>query len=751
MFGKFALKQFKALNDNISDTQRAALETGTVGYEASIFAGKPDWKGLLAVPAPILTDEEQAFLDNEVEDLCTQIDDWKIRNELQDMPEDIWDFLKAKKFFGIIIPKEYGGLGFSAQAHSAIITKIGTRSGTVAANTMVPNSLGPAELLLKYGTPEQRNQYLPRLADGREVPCFSLTSPQAGSDATNQKDEGVVFKNTADGKLYIKLNWDKRYITLAPVATLLGVAFNLKDPDHLLGDKEDAGITLALIPANTPGVQKGERHHPLGAPFQCGPHQGKDVVIPVEAIIGGPKLAGQGWSMLINCLSVGRSVSLPASSAATTRLAARVTGAYSFVRNQFGMPLAKMEGVQEVLARIGGLSYMLDAARTLPLQDMDLAHQAGKEARPAVASAILKYHTTETARKVAIDAMDIFAGKGVCDGPDNPVGMMYQGVPVGITVEGANILTRSMMIFGQGAFLAHPYTLKELQAAKDNNPKAAGKLMMQHLAHVFNSAARSLVMGITNGFGSHTPHNGPDKKFYRHINRLSSAYAYAANLTMLTLQSSMAKRERTSALLGDVFSNLYLASQTLRRFNYDGRNKEDAPLMEWACKNCLYQAEQALYELVDNHPSKLARAFLKPILFPLGRRMKKPSHELDKKVAEIISTPGPSRDRLTSGMFISKDPADFIARLEKAFELAHKSYPHEQALLKEAHKGTLSQSSDHQKMVQEALQKSLIDKDTAALLIQAQEARNSVIAVDSFPAEKKQPVQARPPIQPKAA
>ncbi|TAL36094.1 MAG: acyl-CoA dehydrogenase [Alphaproteobacteria bacterium] len=736
MLGKFALKQFQALNNGISDTQRAALETGTVGYEASVFAGKPDWKGLLSLPAPELSPEEKSFLDNEVEELCRRIDDWKIRDELQDMPDDVWQFLKEKKFFGMIIPKEYGGLGFSAQAHSAVVTKIGTRSGTVAANTMVPNSLGPAELLSRYGTPEQKDHYLPRLADGREVPCFSLTSPQAGSDATNQKDDGVVFKNKVDGKLYIKLNWDKRYITLAPVATLFGIAFNLKDPEHLLGDKEAVGITLALIPAETPGIQKGLRHHPIGAPFQCGPHQGKDVVVPLDSIIGGPPYAGQGWSMLINCLSVGRSVSLPASSAASARLAARVTGAYSFVRNQFGMPLAKMEGVQEALARIGGLTYMIDAARTLPLQDLDLAHKAGKEARPAVSSAILKYHTTESARKISLDAMDIFAGKGVCDGPNNPVGMIYQGVPVGITVEGANILTRSMMVFGQAAFLAHPYTLKELKAARDNDAKAAGKLLRQHLCNIFNNVARSFVMGITNGWKSRAPQKGPDQKFYGRINRLSSAYACAANITMLALQGSLAKKERTSALLGDVFSNLYMASQVLRRYNYEGRKKEDTPLMQWAATQCLYQAEQAMYELIDNHPSKLARAFLKPIVFPFGRRMKKPSHELDRKVAEALSTPGGARDRLTAGMFIPKDSADFIARLEKAFDLAHKAFPHEQALLKAVRKGSLSQSQDHMKMIEEALDKKLIDGDTAKLLKETQEARNSVIAVDSFPANQ---------------
>jgi alkylation response protein AidB-like acyl-CoA dehydrogenase len=733
MFGEFALRKFKELNNGISNTQRAALESGTVGYEASIFSGKPDWNGLLSTETPGLSDEEKSFLGHEVEDLCRMIDDWKIRNELHDMPDEIWDFLKKNRFFGIVIPKEYGGRGFSAQGHSAVIAKIASRSGTVAANTMVPNSLGPAELLVRYGTKEQKDMYLPRLADGREVPCFSLTGPQAGSDATNQKDDGVVFRNKEDGKLYLRLNWDKRYITLAPVATLFGVAFNLKDPHHLLGDKEDMGITLALIPAETPGIDRGQRHRPSGTPFQCGPHWGKDVIVPIDRIIGGPEKAGKGWNMLVDCLSVGRSVSLPASAAGSARLAARAVGAYSFVRNQFGMPLSKMEGVQEALARIGGLTYMIDAARVLPLQDIDLAHKSGRDARPAVASAILKYHTTEAARRIAIDSMDIFAGKAVCDGPSNPVGILYQGAPVGITVEGANILTRSMMIFGQGAFLAHPFTLKELQAAKDNDAKAAGKLLRGHLGNIFNNAARSVWLGLTNGRGSTAPRSGPDKEIYQQINRLSSAYAYAANMMMLSMQGSLARRERISALLGDVYANLYLASQVLRRFDYEGRHKEDEPLMQWAGGHCLYQAEQALHEVIENYPGKLMRAFLKPVIFPRGTLLEKPSHRLDKAVAEAMSTPGPARERLTAGMFLPTGSADYMARLENAFSLAHEAYPYEQILQKKARSGDLSQPDNRAAMIEEAVSKGYIDNRTADLLIESDRARNDVIAVDSFP------------------
>ncbi|MGZ9096921.1 MAG: acyl-CoA dehydrogenase [Micavibrio sp.] len=731
MLGKFALAQFKKVNNSISPTQRAALESGTVGFERSIFAGSPDWSGLMKTPAPKLSAEEQSFLDNETEELCRLIDDWKIRDELKDLSPEVWDYLKTKKFFGMIIPKEYGGLGFSAYGHATIVAKIATRSGTVAATAMVPNSLGPGELLMQYGTDEQKNHYLPRLADGREVPCFSLTSPQAGSDATNLKDEGVVFKGD-DGKLYLRLNWEKRYITLAPVATLFGLAFRLKDPDHLLGDKEDIGITLALIPADTKGMTKGFRHRPMGTPFQNGPHWGEDVVIPVESIIGGPKFAGQGWNMLVDCLSIGRSISLPASSAGMARFATRATGAYSFIRQQFGTSLSQMEGVQEALARIGGLTYMIDSARTLPLQDLDLAHAAGKQARPAVASAILKYHTTEAGRQIILDAMDIHGGKAVVEGPNNPISGLYQGMPVGITVEGANIMTRSLMIFGQGAFLAHPYTLDELRAAKNNDAAAAGKLLRKHLCNIFNNAGRAFLHGLTNSFFSASPEKDSGAAFYKQINRLSAAFAFTANITMLTLQAGLMRKERTSALLGDVLSNLYMASQVLRRWNLDGRKEEDAPLMKWAATHCIHKAENALYEVIENHPNKIAKFLLKPLIFPLGRMTAKPSHNLDHKVASILANPGETRDRLTKEMYLPKEGHEYLARLENAFALAHQAQPHEQALAKAVKKGQISQSENHAAMLKEAEDKGLITAENADLVRRTQAAREDVVQVDYY-------------------
>lgn len=733
MLGKIALKQFKAMNGAISDTQRAALESGTVGFEASIFKGRPDWQGLLNTPKPALTTEEQSFLDNEVETLCAMIDDWAIR-EHKDIQPEVWDYLKKNRFFGMIIPKRFGGLEFSAYAHSQVISKIASRSGTVAATTMVPNSLGPAELLLRYGTKEQQDYYLPRLAVGEEVPCFALTSGQAGSDATNQKDEGILFKGD-DGNLWIRLNWDKRYTTLAPVATIFGIAFVLKDPDNLLGKGLDVGITLALVPRETQGVFAGMRHRPMGTPFQNGPHWGKDVVVPAGFIIGGTQYAGQGWNMLVDCLSVGRAISLPGSATGAAKMGARATGAYAFVRQQFNLPIAKMEGVQEALARIGGLTYLLDSARILPLQDLDLAHQAGKDARPAVSSAILKYHTTEMARRIAIDSMDVHGGKAVCEGPDNVAGPMYTGVPVGITVEGANIMTRSLMIFGQGAFLAHPYVLSEMRAAKDNDSRAAGRLAMKHMGNMIGNKCRSFVMGFTNGWLSPCPRSGPDAMYYRRINRLSASFGFSANLTMILLQSRLIRMERLSALLGDAMSYLYMGAQVLRRWDYEGRNEADVPLMRWAAEHCLHMAEEALHDVAINHPSQLAKVLIELFVFPLGRLNRAPSHRLDARVAELISTTNDSRARLLGNSFLPKDGKDYLVRLEHAFDLCQRAWPHEQTLYRAVKKGQVSQAENYERMVDEAADKNVIDAGVAALLHETYKARTDIVDVNHFPAE----------------
>jgi alkylation response protein AidB-like acyl-CoA dehydrogenase len=709
-----------------------------------------DWKGILSRPGPHLTAEEQSFLDNEVEEFCAMLDPWKIEDELKDLPPEAWQYLKDKRFFGLCIPKEYGGHGFSAQAHSAIISKIQTRSGTGAVTTMVPNSLGPAELILHYGTggnqtdedkeykpslvdviltrgtEDQKNYFLPRLAKGEEIPCFALTSPQAGSDATNQKDEGVIFQKD-DGKLYIRLNWEKRYTTLAPVSTLLGLSFQLKDPKGLLGGETNYGITLALVPTNTPGVNNLQRHRPMGAPFQNGPHWGKDVEIPLENIIGGRDYAGKGWNpMLVDCLAIGRSISLPSAATGMARYAAFVAGGYAGVRQQFGGPIAKLPMVQEALARIGGMTYIIDSARIAPLQDLDFAHAEGKKARPAVASAILKYHLTEMSRKIVIDTMDIHGGKAVMEGPNNPIGHLYKSLPVGITVEGANFLTRGMMIFGQGAFMAHPYVLDEMKAGREDNLEKAGELGLKHITKIFNNAVKSAWLGITNGRFSAKPHSGPDGRFYQQINRLTASFAFMSDLTMVVMQQRLMPEERISARLGDAASNLYMAAQVLHRWNYEGRKKEDIPLMQWGVAHCLHEAENALWELTQNYKSTLLRTITKPIAFPrtllpaagiaaswaaaatlppetfapagaiataLGllagqkmdfRHTRKPSDKLDAKVADLVSTPGPVRDRLTAGMYMPKDDKEYLVRLDKAHKLAQKAFPVEKTLYRAA-------------------------------------------------------------------
>lgn len=733
-FDRAALDLFTQSRKGITPTQWAALEKGTVGFEGSVFAGQPDWEGLRSTPAPKLSAAEQSFFDNEVETFCAMIDDWKIRDELHDLPPEAWDYAKKNKFFGMCIPKEYGGLGFSSQGHAAVISKIASRSATATVTVMVPNSLGPGELLMHYGTEAQKNHYLPRLADGREIPCFALTSPQAGSDATNQRDEGTVFRGD-DGKAYIRLNWDKRYTTLAPVATVIGVAFKLYDPEHLLGNRDDIGLTLALVDAGAKGVSRDQRHRPAGSPFQNGPHWGKDVVIPAEDIIGGPEEAGNGWNMLVDCLSIGRSISLPSGASGASRKAVRVTGAYAAIRQQFRTPLAAMEGIQEPLAAMGGLTYMIEAARMLPLQDMDLAAEKGESARPAVASAILKYHLTEAARKVAIAAMDVHGGKAVMEGPDNPVNDFYQSIPVSITVEGANILTRNLMIFGQGAFMAHPYILKEMQTAESGDAKQAGKLLRQHMAHTFNNAARGLFHGLTHGVFAQKPVEGPEARYYQHINRLSAGFAFVADTSLLVLGNSLMRKERTSARLGDVFSNLYLASQVLRRFELEGRHADDVPLMQWAAEHCLHEAESAMSDLIDNHPSKLVRHFMKPIVLPLGARLNKPSDRLEAKVADLISRPGPARDRLTAGIFMPQDERDYLNRLERALTLTTEAKRLEETLYQAAKLGRIARSEKFEDMIRQGVDRGLITDAGATILADARTATDDIVKVNHFPKE----------------
>lgn len=665
------LDWFRRALPQVSQTEQEALDAGTVWWDGELFSGDPDWHKLLALPRPELSAEEKAFLAGPVEELCAMLDDWKITHELYYLPPEVWKFVKEKGFLGMIIPKRYGGLGFSALAHSEVIMKLTTRSGTGAVSVMVPNSLGPAELLLHYGTEDQKNYYLPRLAAGLEIPCFALTGPEAGSDASSIPDAGVVCRGEFQGHsdvLGIRLNWEKRYITLGPIATLLGLAFKLYDPDHLLGDKEDIGITLALIPTNTPGVSIGRRHFPLNSAFFNGPNSGKDVFIPLDRVIGGREYVGQGWRMLMNCLAAGRSISLPANAVGIAKLAALTTGAYGRVRIQFRTPIGKFEGVEEALARIGGHTYMMDAARIMTAGAIDSGE------KPAVVSAIVKYHLTERGRVVINDAMDVHGGKAICMGPKNYLGRSYQQVPIAITVEGANILTRSMIIFGQGAIRGHPYVLREINATRETDPEKSLRefdaAFCGHVGFVVSNAARALFLGLTAGRLVMAPGDAPTRRYCRQLTRWSAAFAFASDIAMLLLGGQLKRKERLSARLGDVLSQLYLCSATLKHYEDGGRDRAELPLLHWSIRDALYRIQSAFDGLIANFPGRAARLVLRLAIFPLGQHFSPPGDELGHRVARLLLEPSPVRERLTSGVFIPANADEPVAQLELGLRAA---------------------------------------------------------------------------------
>ncbi|BBI99119.1 acyl-CoA dehydrogenase [Ferrigenium kumadai] len=730
------LKIFRKVLPQISATEQEAIDAGTVWWDGDLFSGQPDWNKLRAFPKCELKPEEQAFLDNEVEQLCSMLDDWDITHKRADLPPEVWQFMKDKGFFGMIVPKSYGGLEFSAQAHSAVVAKVASRSGTAAVTVMVPNSLGPAELLLHYGTTEQKDRYLHRLAKGQEVPCFALTGPFAGSDAGAIPDFGVVCHGEFAGQkdvLGIRLNWEKRYITLAPVATLVGLAFKLYDPERLLGGETDRGITLALIPADTPGVQLGRRHFPLNSAFLNGPTQGRDVFIPMEYIIGGTSRVGQGWRMLMECLAAGRSISLPASSVGGMKMAARTTGAYARVRKQFKLPIGKFEGIEEPLARIGAHTYMVDAARRFTALAVDLGE------KPSVLSAAIKYHATERSRIVINDAMDVHGGKGICLGPDNYLGRGYQQMPIGITVEGANILTRTMIIFGQGAIRSHPYVLREIAASHEQNHERAlrqfDKALFGHITFAMSNAARSFVFGLSNGYGAPVPQGSETYRYYQQLTRFSAAFALSADVAMAVLGGSLKRREKISARLGDVLSLLYLCSATLKRFEDDGRPAEDLPLLHWAMQDALYRIQQSFMGVIQNFPNILVRWVLSGLIFPLGLRVSPPSDELGHRIATLLMKPGEARDRLTAGMFIAKDENDAVGALEAALASTLACEPL-QAKLEEARKAGKLKEPDEVARISEARDKGIIDAEQALLLERDYALRRKVIMVDDFAPEE---------------
>lgn len=752
------LKLFRKMLPQISQTEQEALDAGTVWWDGDLFSGKPDWNKLLAYPKPQLSEAEQAFLDGPVEQLCDMLDEWKITHDLKDLPPEIWQFIKDNGFFGLIIPKQYGGYGFSALAHSQVVMKIGSRSGTAAVTVMVPNSLGPAELLLHYGTDEQKNHYLPRLAKGQEVPCFGLTAPDAGSDAGSIPDYGIVCKGEFNGRqdvLGMRVTWEKRYITLGPVATILGLAFKLYDPDQILGAQKDLGITLALIPTDTPGLNIGRRHYPLNGAFQNGPNSGRDVFIPMEWIIGGQDGVGQGWKMLMNCLAAGRSISLPATSTGGAKLAARTSGAYSRVRVQFKTPIGYFEGIEEALARIGGNSYMMEAARTMTAGAVDLGE------KPSVISAIVKYHLTERGRQAINDAMDIHGGKAICLGPRNYIGRTYQQIPVSITVEGANILTRNMIIFGQGAIRCHPFILQEVNAAHDSDRKRASETfdaaLVGHVLFSMRNTENCMIYGLFGRFiKSGIPAGSALEvaQYYQQLTRLSINFAFLADIALVILGGSLKRKERLSARLGDILSLLYLCSATLKRFEDDGRPQADLPLLHWSMQDAIYRIQQAFDEFLDNFPgNKVFVWLLKKWIFPLGKPFSLPSDDLGHAIARLMMEPGEARDRLTRGIYSPTSGDDPLADLENALKLAIEYAPLE-AKVRAAMKSGQVTAQGKEQIVQ-AYHLNVITAEEADQLKTLHDLRSRVIKVDDFSpdlayeaADSGAATQAAQPVQP---
>ncbi|MBO9708228.1 MAG: acyl-CoA dehydrogenase [Caulobacter sp.] len=707
----------------LSQTEREALEAGDTWWDAALFTGDPDWNELLALPKARLSAEEQAFLDGPVDELCAMLDDWKITWETRDLPPDAWDFLKSRRFFGMIIPKPYGGLGFSAFGHAEIVRKIATRSVSAAVTAMVPNSLGPGELILRFGTKAQQDHWLPRLADGREVPAFGLTSAEAGSDAGSMVDEGVVCRRMWKGQeaLGIRLNWSKRYITLGPVCTVLGLAFKLRDPDRLLGGEEDIGITCALVPTDTPGVEIGRRHLPAFQTFQNGPNQGKDVFIPMDLVIGGVERAGQGWKMLMTALAAGRGISLPALSGAAAAFSALTTGSYARIRSQFNTPIGKFEGVQERLARIAGSAYLIDAARRLTCVGLDQGRH------PSVISALLKSGATERMRVVVNDAMDVHGGKAVIEGPRNYLGSQYRAIPVGITVEGANILTRSLMVFGQGAIRAHPFMLSEILAIGEED-RAKGladfdAVFWKHVAHALRTGLRAWGRSWTGGLSSPAPEAGRATGFYRRMGRYSAAFALTSDIALLTLGGTLKRKEMLSGRLGDILSELYFLSGALKRWEDEGRQDADFPLLRWCMETGFATIEQRFDDVFANLPNRLAGWLLRAAILPLGPRRRGPPDHVTTACAELLLHPSPTRDRLIENVYVGgKDEA--VGRLIDAFERVVATQP--------IHDRLRAQKIRHWR---DAIDGGWLTREEIAALRAADAAVAEVIAVDDFAPE----------------
>jgi acyl-CoA dehydrogenase len=709
----------------MSPTEQEALDAGTVWWDRDLFSGNPDFGKLLRLDIPRLSAREQAFLDGPVEEACRMVADWDTTAS-SDLPPEVWDHLKRHGFFSMIIPATYGGIEFSAQANSAVVTKLASRSVALSVTVMVPNSLGPAELLLHYGTEEQKDHYLPRLARGEEIPCFALTEPHAGSDAGSMRAYGVVTRGTWQGEEVVgmRLHWDKRYITLAPVATVVGLAFRLFDPQHLLGDTEDLGITCALIPAHTPGVEIGERHDPLSIPFLNGPVRGRDVFVPVDAIIGGPKMAGQGWRMLMDCLSAGRGISLPSLSAGAAQLATRTVGAHATVREQFGLPLGRFEGVQEAMARIGGLGYAVNALRTVTAGSIDLGE------KPSVISAIAKCYATESMRQVVNDTMDVLGGAGICLGPRNIMGRPYTSLPIAITVEGANILTRTMIVFGQGALRCHPYAHEEVRAVAAKDVAAFDRAFFGHVGFVVTNKMRALVLGITDGAVVASPISGPLAPYVKRLTRMSAAFAFTADLAMGSLGGTLKRRERLTGRLADALAWLYIASTVIKRHVDDGQEPAVRPQVTWALDHALFEIQSALhgfYENVGNPVVSMARV----VVFPLGARYRPPSDRLGAEVAESLQERSEAWTALTRGIYHPPTDEPGLGQLEDALQKVVAARP-VHALLKEATRDGRLDRRPQETLLARAEAAGILDASQRSAAETAEAARSRAIAVDAF-------------------
>jgi acyl-CoA dehydrogenase len=722
---------FKKMLPPLSDTEQEAIDAGTVWWDGQLFSGKPDWKSLIKIEKPRLSEEEQAFLDGPVTELCRMSDAWKINHDWNVIPDHILEFVRKNGFLAMIIPKEYGGLGFSAVAQSEVLIKISNTGAAITYLVAVPNSLGPGELLIKYGTEEQKNYYLPRLAEGTDIPCFALTAPMAGSDATSIPDTGVVCKGQWEGKEVIgmRLNFSKRYITLSPIATLVGLAFRLQDPYHLIGEIDDYGITCALLPRETEGLIIGKRHLPVGDAFLNGPLEGEDVFVPLDYIIGGQEMAGKGWRMLVNCLSVGRCITLPTGGAAFSRRAVMGTTAYASLRRQFGVQIKQFEGIQKPLARMSGLAYIINAARLHTIQAVD----AGE--KPAVPSAILKYHCTEMARQCLLDAMDIHGGKAVMKGPKNYIASGYESIPVAITVEGANILTRNLMIFGQGATRSHPYVLEEMQlASKDADDEVIedfDNVLFKHIGFSIRNGARAFLLAITGSRIAINPGHKSLARYYAHLTRLSAAFALIADISMLSLQSRLKIMEMLSARLGDLLSDLYLASMVLKHYENDGCPEEDLPLVQWSLDYLLNHYQESFREIIDNYPNRPLAYLLGFVVFPLGMHFKAPSDRLETRLVQSVTENNATRDRLTTGLYMEQGDNNPLAHVNEVFLESLELEPLNKKI-KQAIKDKILPKLQGLELIEKAREADVISKEEADQLIAFDEQLMSVIHVDDF-------------------